>query len=88
MRRGTQAQLKYAPLYLMKKTKSKWVNKKNSSIYHFNNYIQMQNLNCILKIPFNNDELILRAEKIKTCHMIETKWGIRNCCQARVITLC
>ena len=26
--------------------------------------------------------------KIKTLHTIETKWGIRICCQARILTLC
>ena len=31
--------------------------KTNSSIYHFKNYIQIQKLNCILKIRFSNDEL-------------------------------
>ena len=60
----------------------------NSSIYHIKNYIQMQQPNCILKIRFNNDELIPQAEKIKTFHMIETKWSIRICCQARIFTLC
>ena len=48
----------------------------------------MQKLNCILKILFNYDELTPRAEKIKTLHTIETKWGIRICCQARILTLC
>ena len=48
----------------------------------------MQKLNCISKILFNNDKLTLRAEKIKTFHTIETKWGIRTCCQARILTLC
>ena len=46
----------------------------------------MQNASCILKILFNNDKLTPRAKKIKTFHTIETKWGIRNCCQDR--TLC
>ena len=40
--------------------------KANSSIYH----IQMQKLNCILKILFNNDVLAPRAEKIKTLYTI------------------
>ena len=53
---------------------------RNKSIYHFENYIQMQKLNCILKILFNNDKLIPRAKTIKTLHTIETKWGIRICC--------
>ena len=46
----------------------------------------MQRLNCILKILFNYDELIPQAEKIKTFHTIETKWGIRICCRA--ISMC
>ena len=45
-------------------------------------------LNCILKILLNNDELTSWAQKIKTFHTIETKWGIRNCCQARILALC
>ena len=51
----------------------------NNSICHIENYMQMQNLNCVLKICFNNDELNIRAKKIKTLHMIETEWGIRIC---------
>ena len=62
--------------------------KRNNSIYDFENYIQMQKLNCILKILFNNDELTPGAKKFKTSHTIETKWGIRICCQARILTLC
>ena len=48
----------------------------------------MQKLNRILKIIFNYDEITPRAEKIKTFHTIETKWDIRICCQARILTLC
>ena len=48
----------------------------------------MQKLNCILKILFNNDELTPRAEKIKTLHTIETKWGIRFGYQPIILTLC
>ena len=33
-------------------------NEKNGGIYHFENYIQIQKLNCVLKIRFNNHELI------------------------------
>ena len=61
--------------------------KANSSIYHFENYIQMQKLKCVLKIGFNNDELTPRAEKIKTLHAIETKWSTRIYCQARILTV-
>ena len=43
---------------------------------------------CILKILFNSDELYSQAEKIKTLRTIETKWGIRICCLARILTLC
>ena len=46
----------------------------------------MPKLNCILNILFNNEELT-PAEKIKTFHMIETKWGITVSCQARILTL-
>ena len=35
----------------------------NSNIYHFENYIQIQKLNCFLIKRFNNDVLIPRAEK-------------------------
>ena len=59
-----------------------------SSINHFENYIQMQKLNCIIKILFNNDELTTRAEKIKTLHTIETKWSISISSRARILTLC
>ena len=47
----------------------------------------MQKLNCILKILFDSGELTPRAEKIKTLHTTETKWGIRICCQANIFTL-
>ena len=62
--------------------------KKICSIYHFENYFQSQKLNSILKILFSNDELTPRAEKIKTLHTSEIKWGIGICCQARILTLC
>ena len=42
--------------------------KTNSNIYHFENYIQIQKLNYVLKIRFNNDELNPQAENIKTHH--------------------
>ena len=48
----------------------------------------MQRVNCFLKILFNYDELTPRAEKIKTLHTIETKWGIKICYQTRTFTLC
>ena len=67
--------------------------KANSRIYqklHLNkkikNYIQIQ-LKCVLKVCFNNDELIPRAENIKTVHALEAKWGIRIYCQARILTV-
>ena len=62
--------------------------KNHSCIYHFENYIQMQNLNFILKVWFYNVELNSRAEKIKTLHTIETKWGLRICSEARILALC
>ena len=40
------------------------------------------------KILFNYDELTPLAKKIETLHTIETKWRIRICCQARILTLC
>ena len=58
---------------------------KNSGIHHFENYIEMQKLNCILNICLNNDEVIPRAEKIKTLHTIETKLATRICCQTRIL---
>ena len=61
--------------------------KRNSSIYHFKNYIQIQKLNCVLKMHFNDDELTPLAEKIKTFHAIETKWGIRIYCQGMIFTV-
>ena len=48
----------------------------------------MQKLNCILKILFNIHDLTHWSEKIKILHAIETKWGIRNCCQAMMLKLC
>ena len=56
----------------------------NRSIYHFENYNHLQKLNCVLKIPFNNDELPPLADKIKTLHAMKTKWGISIYCQARI----
>ena len=47
----------------------------------------MEKLNSILKILFNYDELNPQAKKFKTLHTIETKWGIRICCQARILTM-
>ena len=47
--------------------------KRNSSIYHCENYIQIQKLNCILNILFNHDKLNPGPKKIKTLHTIETK---------------
>ena len=61
--------------------------KTNSSIYHFENYIQIQKLNIALKIRFNISELAPRAEKIKTIHSIKTKWDIRIYCQAKIFTV-
>ena len=61
--------------------------KKIIAFYHFENYIQIQKLNYILKTFVNYNELTPRAEKIKALHTIETNWGIRICCQARVPTL-
>ena len=64
------------------------MNKKtNISSYHSENYIQIQKLNCVLKLRFNNDELAPQAEKSKTLHEIETKWVIRIYCQARIFTV-
>ena len=37
----------------------------NSSIHHFENYIQIQKLKCILKLAFKNDTLTTRAEKMR-----------------------
>ena len=48
----------------------------------------MQKLNCILKILFNYDELTPQVKKLKILHTIETNWGIRICCQARILKLC
>ena len=47
----------------------------------------MQKLNCVLKIRFTNDKLISQAKKIKTLHAMETKWGIKIYCQARILTV-
>ena len=47
----------------------------------------MQKLNFVLKIRYNNDELTVRSEKTKTLHAIETKWGIRIYCQAKIFTV-
>ena len=43
-------------------------------MYNFKNYIQIQKLNCVLKIRVKNDELTPRIEKIKTLYAIETKF--------------
>ena len=52
------------------------------------NYTQMQKLNCILKIFFSYEEITPREEKIKILHTSEAKWGVRICCQVRILTLC
>ena len=94
----TYGQIQYAVLYVLIskneiwKTKSKLVKKTNSSIYHLENYIQIRKLNCILKILFNYDTLPppsppSRTKKIKMFHTIKTKWDIKNCFQARILTL-
>ena len=58
--------------------------KANSSIYHFENYIEIHKLKCVIKLGFHNDKQTPRAEKIKTIHAIKTKWGIRIYCQGRI----
>ena len=61
-----------------------------SSIYHFENYIQIHKLNLVLKIRFNHDKLAsppLRAKWIKTFYTIETELGIKIYCQARIFTV-
>ena len=60
---------------------------KNSSIYHFENYIQVQKINRVLKTRFSNKELTLPAETIEILHTIETKWGIRIYWQTRILTV-
>ena len=59
----------------------------NNNIYHFEDYIQIEKLSCVLKMRFNNDELTLWAEKIKSLHAIKAKWGIRIYCQVSIFTL-
>ena len=61
------------------------IKKTGISIYQFENYIQMQKLNLISKIIFNNEELTSQSKKIRTIHTIDTKWSIRICCQARIL---
>ena len=43
----------------------------NSSICHFENYIQMKKLSCVLQILSHNDELTPRPEKVKILNTIE-----------------
>ena len=62
--------------------------KTDNSIYHFENYIQMPKLNCILKIRFNNDELTLGTKEFKTLHTLKQNGDIRSCCHARILTPC
>ena len=50
-----------------------------SSIYHFENYIQMQKLNLVLKIRFNHDKLAslpLWGKWIKTFYTIQIELGL------------
>ena len=49
--------------------------KTNSSIYHIENYIQMQKVNCILKIRFISDEVNPQAKKIKILQYDRNKMG-------------
>ena len=60
---------------------------KNSSIYHFENYIQVQKINHVLKTWFSNKELTLPAETIEILHTIETKWSITIYWQTRILTV-
>ena len=59
------------------KNQNEMSKKTNGSIYYLKNYIQIQKLNCVLKIHFNNDQLNPRTEKTETLHATETKWDIR-----------
>ena len=61
--------------------------KANSSIYHFESYIQIQKLNCVLKMHFSNVEPSLRGEKIKTLRVIESRTALKMCCHARIFTV-
>ena len=54
--------------------------KPNRSTDLIGNYIQMQKLNCILKIRFNNDKLTASAKEMKTLQTNEIKRDIRICC--------
>ena len=63
------------------------MSEKNGSIYHLENYIQIQKLTFISKICFFNDKLNPRVEKIKTIYAIESKWETRPCFQARIFTV-
>ena len=54
--------------------------KPNRSTDLIGNYIQMQKLNCILKIRFNNDKLTASAKEMKTLQINEIKRDIRICC--------
>ena len=49
--------------------------KTNSSIYHFKNYIQIQKLNRVLKIRFNNDELTLPGQNNQQTPCNRNKMG-------------
>ena len=51
------------------------MSKKNSSIYHIENYIQMQKLNSTVKFCFNNAELTFPRRKNQDTPYHRNKMG-------------
>ena len=49
--------------------------KVNSSIYHFENYIEIHKLKCVIKLGFHNDKQTPRAEKNKGNPCDQNKMG-------------
>ena len=60
--------------------------KAKSSIYHFENIYFALSSNAKTKQCFKNS--LYQPPGPKKLHTIETKWDIRICCQAKILTLC
>ena len=59
--------------------------KANRSIYHIENYIQMQKINCILKIWSWTNSMV-QINQVSPYD--RNKMGIRICYQVRIFILC
>ena len=61
--------------------------KPKSSIYHFENYIQIQKQTCNLKMRWANPPMQKNQDTPSNQKKKKKKWGIRIYCQAKIITV-